>query len=201
MSEITSKIASMTKSASKATGDLFKTTKLNLSLSNEQSALNKCYAEIGKKVHEIYKYGGTLGELFDKFYGNILAHEAKMEDIKAQIALIRGVRECPTCNKPVERTSEFCSKCGTSLIPIGTPHEESIPESSYETPPPSSHASQSPPPPAVETATPPLPVPSHPPLSTTPSVPPAAATRTCRVCGAANDATTKFCLSCGRIVD
>jgi len=200
MADITGKIASMTKSASKATGDLFKTTKLNLSLSNEQAALNKRYVEIGKKVHEIYQYGGSLGELFDKFYIDIQAHEAKMEEIKTQIAVIRGVRECPTCNKPVERTSDFCSKCGTSLVPITAPHDDPNPATPYEAPPtPSSHPPQSSPipqpvqsaaptPPAFETAAP-------------PTAPAKAATRTCRVCGASNEANVKFCLSCGRIVD
>jgi len=197
MSEITSKLANMTKSASKVTGDLFKTTKLNLSLSAEQAALNKLYTEIGKQVHEIYRYGGTLGELFDKYYSDIQAHEAKMEDIKMQIAVIRGVRECPHCNKPVERTSDFCSKCGMSLIPIGAPHDDTPPPeaATYETPTlPQAHSSQYQPPPQ------PAPV-AIPPPSVPTSPAPVAATRTCRICGAANEPTTKFCLSCGRIVD
>ena len=204
----------MTKSASKVTGDLFKTTKLNLSLSTEQAALNKLYAEIGKKVHEIYQYGGTLGELFDKYYANIQAHEAKMEDIKAQIAVIRGVRECPHCNKPVDRTSDFCSKCGTSLVPIITAHDAPTTTppheaASYDAPPiPQVHASQSPPSPQpASTATPSpafktaAPIPTPPPTPSTSPLSAPTATRTCRVCGTANEPTAKFCLSCGRIVD
>jgi len=219
MSDITNKLASMTKSAGKATGDLFKTTKLNLSLSGEQSALNKLYTEIGKKVHEIYKYGGSLGELFDKFYVDIQAHEAKMADLKTQIAVIRGIRECPHCSKPVERTSEFCSKCGTALVPIHAegdmpdPADETLPYAGEApptpymppapptTPPQPYHPAQIPPAATSLPHTPPAAAPA-PPIPASPSIATSTpATRTCRVCNTVNDAATKFCLSCGRIVD
>jgi predicted nucleic acid-binding Zn ribbon protein len=172
MSDIRETLVSFTQRASKTTGDLFKTTKLSLTLSNEQTGLKNLYLEIGKKVHEIYQYGGTLGKFFDEKYLELEAAERKIADIKEQINVIKGIRECPKCGKPVERGSEFCPKCGVRLE-AAAPRIEDNGGSLQEV---------------------------YPAPATQQIAPPAAA-RNCRVCGTANDATTKFCLSCGRIVD
>jgi len=121
MSDLRETLFNITKSATKTTGDLFKTTKLNMGLANEQTALKNLYMEIGKKVHEIYQYGGTLGKFFDEKYLELEAAERKIAEIKEQIAVIKGVRECPKCAKPVERSAEFCPKCGIRLEPQGLP--------------------------------------------------------------------------------
>jgi RNA polymerase subunit RPABC4/transcription elongation factor Spt4 len=176
MSDIRETLVNFTKSASKTTGDLFKTAKLNISLTNEQTAIKNLYAEIGKKVHEIYQYGGSLGKFFDEKYLELEAAERKIAELKEQIAVIKGVRECPKCNKPVERGAEFCPKCGIRLT---------------ETPPA---------PNGLPPAAPPATAEKHPPPHTE-AVPAPVETRNCRVCGSANDADTKFCLSCGRLVD
>jgi rubrerythrin len=175
MAEIRETLVNAAKSAGKTTGDLFKTAKLNISLNNEQTAMKNLYTEIGKKVHEIYQYGGTLGKFFDEKYLELEAAERKIAELKEQIAFIKGVRECPKCGKNAERNAEFCPKCGIRLEAASptnpTPAEEHpIPE-----------------PPKSEPLTPNSKLP-------TPNL-------ICRVCGTPNEADTKFCLSCGRIVD
>jgi hypothetical protein len=97
MSDIRETLVNITKSASKTTGDLFKTAKLNISLTNEQTSIKNLYMEIGKKVHEIYQYGGSLGKYFDEKYLELEAAERKVAEIKEQISIIKGVRECPKC--------------------------------------------------------------------------------------------------------
>jgi len=174
----------MAKSVTKTSGDLFKTTKLSMTVSSEQNALKNLYTEIGKKVHEIYQYGGTLGKYFDEKYLEIEAKERKINELKEQISQIKGVRECPKCGKSADRNSEFCPKCGIRLSASGA---ELAPE--HEKPEPV-HI------PPKETIQEPI---STAPVSIHP--PPEPKTRRCRVCGMENDISTKFCLSCGRIVD
>ncbi|MCL2604572.1 MAG: zinc ribbon domain-containing protein [Defluviitaleaceae bacterium] len=173
MAEIRETLVNFTKNASKTTGDLIKTAKLNISLTSEQATIKNLYTEIGKKVHEIYQYGGTLGKFFDEKYLELEAAERKIAEIKEQIAVIKGIRECPKCGKNAERGAEFCPKCGIRLeaaaMAEAPPAEAFIPDAQ-------SPASNSKPP-------------AHGPQ------------RACRVCGASNDADTKFCLFCGRIVD
>jgi len=160
-----------------------------MSVSTEQNNLKALYHEIGKKVHEIYQYGGSLGKFFDDKYREIEACETKIAELKEQISQIKGTRECTKCGKSAERTSEFCPKCGIRLTD-GPTAEPSLPVPELP-----AHAAPDPKPHHIETPqlTAPHPVEPEP-------LPPKT-TRQCRVCSAENDLNTKFCLSCGRIVD
>jgi len=180
MQDIRDKIFSLTKNAAKTSGEFFKSTKLSMSLSTEENNLRSLYMEIGKKVHEIYQYGGTLGKFFDEKYLEIEALEGKISDIREQISSIKGVKICTKCGKSVDRTAEFCHKCGIRVelghegfsptseqpanIQIPELQPEALPKEIIET---------------IET--------TH--------------VRNCRVCNSTNESTAKFCLSCGRILD
>ena len=196
MSDIRETLTNFTKNVTKTSGDLFKSTKLSMAVTAEQNALKNLHLEIGKKVHEIYQYGGNLGKYFDEKYREIEACEIKIEELKEQISLIKGVRECTKCGKSAERIAEFCPKCGIRFALAGeqpATQTQPKPDTTPSTPP-------------ADTI-PPEPTP-QPPVSLAPSTPappvtidPPKTTRHCRVCGMENDINTKFCLSCGRIVD
>ena len=204
MSDIRETITNFTKNVTKSSGDLLKTTRLSMSVTSEQTNLKNLYLEIGKKVHEIYQYGGSLGKFFDEKYLELEACEKKISDLKEQISQIKGVRECGKCGKNVERAAEFCPKCGIRIA--DAPPVEHAPTQEQVPPEGSSHPAETP---APHT---PAPAGINPtaasalstetlPVATAPPVAPPKTTRSCRVCGMENDIGTKFCLSCGRIVD
>lgn len=184
MQDIKGTLFKLTKNVTKTSGDLFKTTKLGMNLSTEETNLKNLYMDIGKKVHEIYQYGGTLGKFFDEKYLELEACERKIEEIKAQISVIKGTKTCPKCGKALERTAEFCHKCGirVELAGIETPEPEVSPEVLPEVLPNLL--------PDV------LPEVSPEPIANTKP-----ALKTCRICSTQNESTAKFCLSCGRILD
>lgn len=193
MSDIRDTISNVAKSVTKTSGDLLKTTKLNMGLSSEESKIKLLYREIGKKVHEIYKFGGSLGEYFDEKYIEILTCERKISEFKEQIGVIKGVRNCQRCEKAAERTAEFCPKCGIRFETEPAATAASIvADRQYAEPPIESHAEwrKTPPPPTSPPSMPVAHIPS-PPMPT----------RICRVCKKENETSTKFCLSCGRILD
>lgn len=115
MEDLKSTITNITKTITKTSGSLLKTTKLSMSIANEESALRNIYVEIGKKVHEIYAYGGTLGKFFNEKYKEIEATELKIKDLKEQLDNAKGARTCNSCGKSAPRTSEFCPKCGAAM--------------------------------------------------------------------------------------
>jgi len=178
MQDFKGTIANITKSVTKTSGNLLKTTKLSMNLSSEENNLKNLYSEIGKKVHEIYQYGGSLGKFFDEKYLEIEASERKIADIKEQIGVIKGTKACTKCGKTLNRDAEFCQKCGirVELVNAHTHEPEPIPPHTTE--------NATPPPTFIEPAT-----------SIEISV------RNCRVCNTKNESNTKFCLSCGRILD
>ena len=210
MSDIRETLTNFTRNVTKSSGDLFKSTKLSMAVSAEQTNLKNLYLEIGKKVHEIYQYGGSLGKFFDEKYRELESCELKIEELKEQISLIKGTRECSKCGKTAERTAEFCPKCGIRLAaapetapapeqqahPIGFDPSISQPVAEAAIP----HVPVPAPPPIPTASAPVPPMPETPIISDLPPDPPKT-TRRCRVCGMENDINTKFCLSCGRIVD
>jgi len=184
MQDIRGTIANLTKTAAKSSGDFLKTTKLSMSLASEEGNLKALQLELGRKVHEIYQYGGSLGKFFDEKYLEIEACERTIAEIKQQISEIKGTKQCTKCGKTVDRDAEFCQKCGIRVELGNTVFSEQIPEASQTTSD------------FFENA--PLPNTTSPP--TAPS-PPVLTTRTCRVCNSENESGTKFCLTCGRILD
>ena len=99
----------------KGGAELLKSAKTTVKLANEEERLKNIYIEIGKKVHEIYCYGGTLGRYFDDKYMEILDCENRIKSHKIEMENIRGVKLCPKCNKSNPATAMFCAKCGGSL--------------------------------------------------------------------------------------
>jgi len=180
MQDIRDTLVNLTKNVTKTSGDFLKSTKLSMNLSSEESNLKNLYFEIGKKVHEIYQYGGSLGKFFDEKYLEIEASERKIAEIKEQISVIKGTKACIKCGKSVDRSAEFCQKCGIRVelsnepsLPLSEPVQQMNSDIRHE------HEIQ-------EAETDLLPEPTL---------------RSCRVCSYKNENTAKFCLSCGRILD
>ncbi|NLK20629.1 MAG: zinc ribbon domain-containing protein [Epulopiscium sp.] len=109
------KLAQALKTVKDGTGELYQTTKVNVDLGKEQEVLKKIYYEIGKKVHEIYQYGGSLGKFFDEKYTEIKEVEEKIEELQKKMEELRKSRICIECGKEVEKGAKFCPKCGAPM--------------------------------------------------------------------------------------
>ena len=115
MNDIKNTLLRFTRGVSKTSGELLKSTKLSLALASEEDKLKQIYMEIGKKVHEIYQYGGSLGKFFDEKYSDIKQTETAILDLKHQMNMIKGVKSCGKCGASIDRNAEFCPKCGFQL--------------------------------------------------------------------------------------
>jgi len=127
-----------TKNATKAAGDMAKTARFAVSLSAEEDNLKKIYVDIGKKVHEIYQFGGSLGKFFDERYEKIAECENKIAALRERINAIKGVklepepptaslasqaggesenkkRRCNCCGAENDLDTKFCLNCGRIL--------------------------------------------------------------------------------------
>ena len=184
MDEVKKGVANVARSIAKGSGTLIKTTKLTLDLSSEESKLKALYSEIGKKVHEIYSYGGSLGEYFDQRYQDILEHQRRINELQEALDIAKGVKTCPKCGKTSPRASVFCPKCGEGMTDVPEKTAETIHFTAADHP--AEAAAYHPPPKDVPT---PILLAQAPPAS-----------KICNVCGNANDPSDRFCLSCGRIL-
>lgn len=170
MDDLKNTIVNITKAITKTSGDLIKTTKLSMSIANEESALRNIYIDIGKKVHEIYAYGGSLGEFFDGKYKELDATEARIKELKGQLDIAKGAKTCPACGKSAPRSAEFCPKCGKPMsVEPATATDDSIDDSGA-------------------------------PNVNEPAAAAVSAERICDVCNHINLHTERFCESCGRML-
>lgn len=115
MEDIKGALSKITRTITKTSGDVVKTTKLNINLASEEEKLKALYIDIGKKVHEIYAYGGSLGEFFDNKYNELLTVKENIDRIKSEIDSVKGTKTCSNCGKTISKSSEFCPKCGMKM--------------------------------------------------------------------------------------
>ena len=115
MDDIKSKIMDFTGKVAKASNGLIKTTKLSVELNSLETQLNNIYLDIGKQVHQIYSFGGSLGKYFDDKYGELIKLEDKIKELQENLNQAKGSKPCPACSTIVPQNSEFCPKCGASM--------------------------------------------------------------------------------------
>ena len=173
MNNLKETLLKFSRGVTKTSGEMIKSTKLALALSSEEDKLKQVYIEIGKKTHEIYQYGGTLGKFFDEKYVEIQQIETAIQELKTQMDTVKGVKSCPKCDANVQRNASFCPKCGHKM--------NSVNDSSPEEPLPKQENSL----PINEEQTKEQ--------SQTNSV-------LCRHCQSENEQSSRFCLTCGRIL-
>jgi len=89
--------------------------KLNIEIKNLENYRNNIYMEIGRKVHEIYLYGGTLGNYFDDKYLDIINCENRINSAFDTISRIDGYKICFNCKKKNAENALSCVKCGSEL--------------------------------------------------------------------------------------
>lgn len=134
MEEIKSILNNLGKNIKKTSTQILKNTKLSMQLSSEEEKLKSLYIEIGKKVYEIYSYGGNIGPFFDEKYSQIKQIENKIKDIKQKIETNKqenkttvdtnfntqnnampDFKNCPSCGQTNKSSDNFCLKCGRYL--------------------------------------------------------------------------------------
>ncbi len=115
------------KDIAEKTKKLSDTSKLNHEITKQQESINKTYSEIGKLYFENYANLDypDLKELCD----SIQEANKKIEEYQEQIIQIKGIINCPNCNKEVSISASFCGNCGCKLkedIPVVENNESNV---------------------------------------------------------------------------
>ena len=111
--DLGNKLSNKGKDIAKRTKDFSDTTKLNHEISKNQDLINSTYNKIGKI------YFNNYSELdcpeLKELCASIVEANAKIEDLKKEINLIKGLTTCPQCKKDVSVDAIFCGNCGAKL--------------------------------------------------------------------------------------
>ena len=171
MNDIKGTVLKFTNTIAKTSGELIKSTKLSINLASEEEKLKNLYTEIGKKVHEIYIYGGALGAAFDEHIKLVEAQRDKISELKNRIDAVKGTKTCVKCGRTMDRAAEFCPKCGQRSADAPYSAEpEALGEPAAEPPAGNQTAEAGPP------------------------------VKVCALCGKENENNAKFCFHCGRVL-
>ena len=82
-------------------------------VNEEKKKINAVYAEMGKKLYELYKEVPFEG--FEAEFQSIEEKFTLIDLLQDQIRGVRGVVLCENCNTEVNAGERFCSNCGNRM--------------------------------------------------------------------------------------
>jgi DNA-directed RNA polymerase subunit RPC12/RpoP len=101
------------KQVAQKTKELSDTVQLKTQLSREKEALNRQYAQIGKKVFEAAN--GADEETYTAEFTLIRESLKTIDELQDKLSTLEGFIHCPECGAKIEKASAFCSKCGAKI--------------------------------------------------------------------------------------
>ena len=101
------------KQVAQKTKELSDTVQLKTQLSREKEALNRQYAQIGKKVFEAAN--GADEEIYTAEFTLIRESLKTIDELQDKLSTLEGFIHCPECGAKIEKASAFCSKCGAKI--------------------------------------------------------------------------------------
>ena len=107
------KVGEAAQAAAKKSSEIVEVTKLNASVNQEEDKIQKTYTQIGKMIYENYEQTGEASDLVKEACEQIAAYKANIKVLKEKIAEVKGIKSCINCGAEMERSTLFCSKCGT----------------------------------------------------------------------------------------
>ena len=102
----------------KKTNELVEIQKLRSQISNLEKNIDKCYIELGKMMFEAFQDGEDICDEAKAYCEEITGSAVLIEEYKAEIVEIKGLKTCQNCGEPVANDVVFCPKCGAKIEDI-----------------------------------------------------------------------------------
>lgn len=108
-------LASAAKKVVEKSTVIYSTTKLNYEISKLKDEIKDCYIKIGEMFYANYNGKETSREDAEALCRKIDSLKEDIDEISAQIALVKGNAVCDNCGAEVTKESTYCAKCGKEL--------------------------------------------------------------------------------------
>ena len=102
----------------KKTNELVEIQKLRSQISSLEKNIDKCYIELGKMMFEAFQDGEDICDEAKAYCEEITGSAVLIEEYKAEIVEIKGLKTCENCGEPVANDVVFCPKCGAKIEDI-----------------------------------------------------------------------------------
>lgn len=100
----------------KKSNELVQISKLNMSISSEETKLEELYKEIGKSIFEKFDNEVYIDPDVVPVCENIKEHLDSILEMKEKISELKNIRKCTTCGTEISEETKFCSKCGSKQL-------------------------------------------------------------------------------------
>ena len=107
------KIGSLAENASKKSGDLVETARLNSEIGHLQADIEDLQFELGCAYYQAHQKDTSCE--FQELVKNIASKEKEIQIRNEKLLHKKGMLYCPDCGTVVAMEDEFCSKCGTAI--------------------------------------------------------------------------------------
>ena len=98
------------------TKEVSDTVQLKTQISREKEAVNRQYAQIGKKVFEAANTADE--EAYSAEFALIRESLKTIDELQDKLSTLEGFIHCPECGARIEKTAAFCSKCGAKIAEV-----------------------------------------------------------------------------------
>ena len=112
---VTKKTGEVVDVVAKKTEQTVEVQKLKSQISLMERNNERDYKDIGKIVYDRFKKGEELEEAFVELCEAISAREASIEELKVEIAEVKGLDVCGKCGEHIEPSAQYCPKCGAKV--------------------------------------------------------------------------------------
>ena len=92
--------------------------RLNGLITEQERIISQLYSRIGQNYYELHKLDAEA--CVQAEVEGITMAEKRIEEIKAQIALVKGVESCPKCGCEIAKGTVFCPQCGERIPEISS---------------------------------------------------------------------------------
>ena len=102
----------------KKTNEMMEVQKLRSQINNLEKNMDKNYILLGKMMFDKFQNGEDLSDDAKAYCEEIVGSAVLIEEYRAEIAEIKGLRTCANCGEAVANDVVFCPKCGRRVDDI-----------------------------------------------------------------------------------
>lgn len=121
-------ISGAAQQAAKKSGEMVEITKINMSIGSEEDKIEKLKLAIGKKVFESYTAGTKISiDDFQDLCKEVADRNETIKELKIKIMDVKDLRLCSSCGVEIEKTVQFCNKCGAKQEVVEAAPDDAAP--------------------------------------------------------------------------
>jgi hypothetical protein len=113
--DVTKKTGEVVEVVADKTGQTLEVQKLKNQVRIMQRNNERDYKHIGKMVFHKFQNDEEMDDSYTELCETIAERLEKIEELKKQIAKLKGLDTCPECGASVENHAKYCSNCGAEV--------------------------------------------------------------------------------------